>query len=145
MKGRRIYILVFAVYCVLMALLLFGRTRYEPGQMAQSINPMPLETILRFWRVLAGDFSPDMKRYALINLVGNVVIFIPLGFLTAVLWKPFRPLWRCLLLGGGIIVCIELTQLLARVGSCDLDDLLLNVMGIAVGYCLFRMAKGKQK
>ena len=139
MKGRRGNICIFAAYCALMVWLLFGRAQYEPALRVENWNPVPLETIIRFLRVLAGDYSPGMKRHAVINLVGNVIMFIPLGFFTARLWRVFRPLWRCALLGGGIIVCVELTQFLTRVGSCDFDDLLLNVIGICMGYGLMRL------
>ena len=143
MKGRKWDICFFAVYCALMGWLLFGREQYEPALRAENFNPMPFETILRFWRVLTGDFSLDMKRHAVVNLVGNVIMFVPLGFFTSRLWQQFRPLWRCVLLGGGIIVGVELAQYLNRVGSCDFDDLLLNVVGISIGYGLYRLCRKK--
>ena len=141
MKVRRVLFWIFVAYCALMAWLLFGREQYASSQSAENFNPVPLETVLRFFRVLVGDFSPDMKRHAVINLAGNVVMFVPLGFFTGVLWKKFRPLWRCALLCGGIIVCVELTQFFTRVGSCDFDDLLLNVIGICMGYGLMRLVR----
>lgn len=141
MKGRRICVWIFAVYCALMVWLLFGRVQYAPSQVVENVNPVPLETIMRFCRVLMGDFPTDMKRHAVVNLVGNVIMFVPLGFFTSLLWQRFRPLWRCALLGGGMIVCVEVTQLLIRVGSCDFDDLLLNVVGICLGYGFMRLVR----
>ena len=141
MKRRRSCFWIFVAYCALMVWLLFGRERYDGSQAMENLNPVPLETVLRFCRVLMGDYSPDMKRHAMVNLVGNVVMFVPLGFFTSLLWQKFRPLWRCVLLGGGIIVCVELTQFVTRVGSCDFDDLLLNVVGISLGYGLMRLVK----
>ena len=139
MKKRTVYIYLFAAYCALMAWLLFGRERYDAELIAQNFNPMPLETIMRFVRLLIGDYSAALKRHAVVNLVGNVVMFVPLGYFTSLLWERFRPLWRCLLWGAGIIVCVELIQLFALVGSCDLDDLILNVVGIGIGYGLCRV------
>lgn len=144
MKGRRWDICFFTAYCALMVLLLFDRAQYEPALRVENFNPMPFETILRFWRILVGDYSLSLKRHAVINLVGNVIMFVPLGFFTARLWRIFRPLWRCALLGGGIIVCVELIQFLTRVGSCDFDDLLLNVVGICLGYGLMRLVRRKK-
>ena len=143
MRKRRICFILFAAYCALMVWLLFGRPQYDSSQAVENFNPMPFQTIKRFWGVLVGDYGPGLKRHAVINLVGNVIMFVPLGFFTALLWKSFRPLWRCALLGGGIIVCVELSQFLARVGSCDFDDLLLNVLGICIGYGLFRIFRRK--
>jgi glycopeptide antibiotics resistance protein len=132
-------VVIFAAYCVLMAWLLFGRERYEPGMMVQNFNPVPFETIMRFIRLLIGDYSVALKRHAVVNLVGNVVMFVPLGYFPPLLWERFRKLWRCLLWGGMVIVCVELTQFISRVGSCDFDDLLLNVVGITMGYGLHRL------
>lgn len=143
MKGRRICFWAFMAYCILMAWLLFVRPQYEPSLAGNSFNYVPFETIGRFVRVLSGDYGLGLKRHAVINLVGNVLMFVPLGFFSALLWRPFRPFWRCILLGGGIIVCVELIQLLARVGSCDVDDLMLNVFGIGGGYGLYRLLGGK--
>ena len=145
MRKRNVVVRLFAAYCALMAWLLFGRERYEVGQMAQNFNPMPLETIMQFARLLAGDYSAALKRHAAVNLAGNVIMFVPLGFFPPLLWERFRKLWRCLLWGGAVIVCVELTQLVSRVGSGDFDDLLLNVIGIAMGYGLYRLVARDKK
>ena len=141
MKGRRICFGTFVAYCALMLWLLFGRPPYTASEMSENFNPVPFETIAQFWRILTGNFGLGLKRHAVINLVGNVVMFVPLGFYASLLWRQFRPLWRCALAGGGIILCVELTQLLTRVGSCDFDDLLLNVVGICMGYGLMRLVR----
>lgn len=150
MKKRSVCLWIFAAYCLLMFWLLFGRERYAAPngywqQLAQNFNPMPLETVVRFVDFLIGDYSDALKQHAVINLVGNVVMFVPLGFFISLLWKRFHPLWRCLLWGSGIIVLVELTQLFALVGSCDFDDLLLNVVGIGIGYGLNAWIKGPDK
>ena len=147
MKGRKAFCWVFAAYCALMVWLLFGRERYAAPdgywqQIADNINPWPFETVVMFIRYLVCDYSDGLKRHAVINLVGNVIMFVPLGALTAAIWERFRPLWRCLLWGGLMIVCVELIQLFALVGSCDFDDLLLNEVGIGMGYGLYRLLEG---
>lgn len=144
MKGRKWEIVMFLAYCALMVWLLFGRAQYEPSLRAENFNPMPFDTISRFLRVLAGNYSWSMKWHAIVNLVGNVIMFVPLGYFTARLWRIFRPLWRCVLLGAGIIVLVELAQYLNRVGSCDFDDLLLNVGGICIGYGLMRLCRRRK-
>ena len=143
MKGRKTYLWSFAGYCVLMIWLLFGRERYSAATgywnvVSNNFNPVPLETTFRFIRILIEDLPLRVKRHAFVNLVGNVVLFVPLGFYPAVLWKRFRPFWRCLLWGGLIIVCVEMIQLFTLLGTCDFDDLLLNVIGIGLGYGLCR-------
>lgn len=133
MKRRR-RMWAFAAYCVVLVVLLFGRT-----QMAGAVNLQPMETVCRYLRLLRGDYRLELRLIAVVNLVGNMVLFVPMGYYLPRLWPKTRRLWRCLLLGAAIIMCVELVQLTARVGSCDVDDVLLNLPGIAVGYGLYRL------
>ena len=149
MKGRKAHFWSFVAYCALMVWLLFGRERIAAPhgywqQVAQNINPWPFQTITMFVDFLVKDYSDGLKRHAIVNLVGNVIMFVPLGYFTAALWKGFRPLWRCLLRSGLIIVCVELVQLFALVGSCDFDDLMLNLVGVGLGYGLYRLVQSRK-
>ena len=45
--------------------------------------------------------------------------------------------------GAGIIVLVELTQMLTLLGTCDVDDLILNVLGIWLGERLYRLWKNR--
>lgn len=144
MKRRYVYHILFWGYCLLMAWLLFGRTRYDISggywnTLSQHLVLTPFHTIRLFVNALVRDYGQGARQSAIINLVGNVVMFLPLGFLPPLLWKGFRKLWKTLLWGGLIIVCVELIQLFALVGNCDIDDLLLNLVGIAIGYGLYRL------
>ena len=142
MKRKRIWTAIFLAYCALMLWLLFDRAGYEPGipyTQQLKFNLIPLETIGRFLKVLIRGGSRADQNHAIINLVGNVIMFIPLGFCLPMLWKKQRTLWKTLLTTALIITLVELTQLLTLVGSCDTDDLILNVLGSAIGYGLFKM------
>lgn len=144
MKRRIVYHILFWGYCALMAWLLFGRTRLAIvdgywNTLAQHVNLIPFYTVRLFINVLVEDYGQGLNRVAIINLVGNVIMFLPLGFLPPLLWKAFQKWWKMLLWGTGVIVCVELIQLFTLVGKCDIDDLLLNVVGIAVGYGIYRI------
>ena len=144
MKRRYVYHVLFWAYCIVMAWLLFGRTRFviEDGYwntLSQHLSLTPFHTIRLFVNGLVGDYGDGSRRSAIINLFGNVLLFLPLGFLPPLLWRSFRKLWKMLLWGGLIILGVELIQLFALVGNCDVDDLLLNLVGIFMGYGLFRL------
>ena len=66
-------------------------------------------------------------------------MFIPLGFLLPCLWPRLRSFGRFLPAIVAIIVVIELTQLFTLLGSCDIDDLLLNTIGAVIGFGLLRL------
>ena len=76
-------------------------------------------------------------KNVLINLLGNVVCFMPLGFMLPVLsqrrWKLIRTTLLCCLAS----VIVELTQLVSKLGSCDVDDVMMNTLGGFLGYILF--------
>lgn len=141
MKGKRIWTAVFMAYCALMLWLLFDRAGYVEGiPYSEQLkwNLIPFETITRFIRLLDSS-DPALRNHAVINLFGNVIMFIPLGFCLPMLWERLRKLWKVLLTTALIITLVELTQLLTLVGSCDTDDLILNVLGTAIGYGLHKL------
>lgn len=123
--------LAFAAYCAGMAwLLFFQRT---PGNAA--VNLVPLRTILKFWRDLSGA---ETRRNALIQLTGNVGTFLPLGWFLPRLWSRARRLGWCLMAVTALAALIEFCQLATGLGCCDLDDVILNDCGAALGFLLWR-------
>lgn len=147
MKQRKITIwhIFFILYCAAMLWLLFDRTGYDAGlPYAEQLkyNLLPFKTIGRFLRLLGGP-QGGLRTHAFINLAGNVVMFIPLGFFLPLLWKKQRKFWRTLLSTAGIILLVELTQMFTLVGSCDTDDLILNLLGAAIGYGFYKIITKK--
>ena len=127
---------LFAAYCVWMLVLLFDRELSEP-----SINLEPLRTIRLFIRVLLYDPSDYNIRLAVVNLFGNIIMFIPLGYFLPRLWAGLQKWWRTWLMTLLIMTAVEITQLLTLRGTCDVDDLILNLLGAAMGYGIFRVLK----
>ena len=141
---RKKRLCLFTLCCAVMAVLLFGRSLPPMDGdywqlLNQNRNLIPLATLKRYVRILNGNYSPALRRHAAANLAGNVALFLPVGYFAPLLWDSFRPLWRCLLKSALIITAIELVQLLTLLGSCDVDDLLLNLLGVTIGYALSRL------
>ena len=134
----------FALYGVIMLWLLFGQRLGAdiPGtyweRLQDNINLIPFFTIREFLHTAQQTANPYLLRHAFINLAGNVVMFVPLGFFPPCLWESLRGFGRCLLFSAASIVVIEIIQLFTLLGSCDVDDLLLNMVGVAIGYGLYR-------
>ena len=140
----RKYIL-FLLYCAVMLWLLLARTPNEAGvpfsvYLQTHFNPVPFRTIRRFSRLLRPPVRPYLVRIALRNLLGNIVLFIPLGYFLPEICGSLRKFWLTFLSVAVIITTIELAQLLCMVGTCDIDDLLLNLLGASLGYGLYRLA-----
>ncbi len=71
------------------------------------------------------------------NLVGNVLVFMPLGILIPLAFPGMDCFWMILLHSFWLSLCIELFQLVSHFGAFDVDDILLNTLGGALGFCLF--------
>ena len=146
---RRIEKWLLAVYALGMLVLLFHRELPESAapyleQLSGRVNLVPLRTIRLYWRLLAHPRA-SLVRLAVINLAGNIVMFIPLGYLLRAVFPVLRKAWRTLLASAGIIIAIELCQMVTLLGTCDVDDLILNLLGAALGCGLYRLAARKEK
>ncbi len=142
--SRKFIWLIAAAYAAVMLLLLLNRESgiseppYSP-QLRKHFNPIPFHTITLFLRSLMPPYRPWLIRGAITNLLGNILLFIPLGLLPPLLWSWAGKLWKTLLLAAGIMTAIELLQMFLLVGTCDVDDLILNVTGAAIGYGIYKL------
>ena len=73
--------------------------------------------------------------YFVINIIGNVCIFIPIGFFISVLWRNIS-VKKIVLIALFMSLCIELLQLPQARGT-DIDDLWLNMLGALIGYLIY--------
>ena len=144
-NNRKLHTALFLAYCALMLWLLFDRPGYVPGipywqQAAGHLNLIPFRT-LRLFAGLLDSAQPEYVRAAVINLGGNIIMFIPLGFLLPRVFSRLASLPRVLTATAAVITAVEILQLFTLVGSCDIDDLILNVLGSAIGYGLHSVTK----
>ena len=87
----------------------------------------------------------EVKREALINIIGNVSLFIPTGIILPILYKRLNSFWKVFLTGAGISLCIEVIQLLLPNSVTDIDDLILNTAGVIIGYAVFSLVRRLRK
>ncbi|APT85723.1 hypothetical protein CAQU_12535 [Corynebacterium aquilae DSM 44791] len=70
----------------------------------------------------------------LFDAFGNVILFLPIGFLLALLWRGAPRLLRSVTIAGFFgSLTIEIMQYIFRLGYSDIDDLILNTAGAALG------------
>lgn len=86
--------------------------------------------LFRAWREAWNNFS--VKNWA--NVLLNVAMFMPMGFLLPLLGKKFRKWYVTIPAGFGVSLAIELFQLAMGRGICDVDDLFCNTLGAVIGY-----------
>lgn len=73
------------------------------------------------------------------NLAGNILVFVPLGFLLPMLSDECRQFYAVMLNSFAFVVGIEIFQLFSAFGAFDVDDILLNCLGAALGYGCYRL------
>jgi glycopeptide antibiotics resistance protein len=98
----------------------------------RNYNLVPLNTV---WAYLftQNDRVSDWGSVAFLNLAANVVLFLPLGLLAPLASERIRRLRNALVLGVSVSLAIEVAQFLIG-RSADIDDVILNVVGVGIGY-----------
>ena len=90
---------------------------------------------------LVNLFDYDNKRDLLRNVIGNVAMFIPSGIVLPIIYKRLDSFIKVILAGGGISLCIEMMQLPFSVRASDIDDLILNTVGVMLGYGIYALIR----
>ena len=140
---REIALTAFVLFTAALLVLAFEGTYSTPHAMMESmrhriasgerVNLVPFRTIGTFFR----HFIPDVF---LVNIVGNIVMFMPWGFGIVLLWKKNQSVGRVLFLCFLITALIETGQLFIG-RSVDVDDLILNFAGGCAGAALCAVLK----
>ena len=99
-----------------------------------SYNLIPFKTILNYIQN-TGHIGFDVWLY---NLAGNVAAFMPLGFLLPLAFRRFTAAKTCAV-AFTLILIAEVMQLVSGRGVFDVDDVLLNMLGSAIGYGIYKL------
>ncbi|MFU7591694.1 VanZ family protein, partial [Priestia sp. RMT2NF4] len=80
----------------------------------------------------------EWNSVSLLNLTANVMLFLPLGFFVAFIWRKYHSIKKIIILGLSVTCLVEFIQyFIGR--SSDIDDVLLNTFGTVIGYVLLLM------
>ena len=101
-------------------LLIFGETllfRIANGTMQAELTPL---WSYRNWNTVG------------LQIIANVMLFIPFGIIGASIWR-----WRSVVYAAGLSCIIELAQLIFRRGLFEFDDIIHNSLGAVIGCLLY--------
>lgn len=134
--------LIFILYdCVLFYVVFLTSNRYR-GDTSAHINLIPIVETIRLFYEQGNQHFWDYYIGYWGNIFGNILLFLPFGFLLKKLY-PQKSLRRICLYGSLLSIIIECLQLILRIGVCDVDDVILNVTGVATGVLLYQVIKMK--
>ena len=142
---REGFMLLFFIYCVCIfsqtiipkLVLSNGNILFETKNGIVSQNFVPFRTITQYIEQLNGPLA----TIAFYNLAGNIVLFIPFGFMTPLLWVKMRNSLGMVMVAIAIPVFIEGTQFFIG-RSVDIDDVILNTAAIIFGYGCWKLCMG---
>jgi len=127
-KFYKIAILPFTVFLLYLMFFGMGRTQYED----HVIRVEPLFATLGF-------IKNTISWFEIIKIVvGNVVMFMPFGFLGWV-FPRLENLRENILFFISAIVIVEALQYFTRLGIFEVDDVILNTFGVFLGWQIKRM------
>lgn len=138
-EKREIYLGMFIVFMAGLLTVALEGTYGTPAAMLESakmriasgknMNMVPFHTVRRFLKCFTWDTF-------LVNIVGNIVMFMPWGFGLVLLWKKNHSVWRIAMWSFLLTAFIETCQLFIG-RSVDVDDLILNFIGGCLGAALY--------
>ena len=131
---------VFGFYCLVLIYILFlnrgSRSHYSYTQYFQAFtNFIPFKTIVEYIQ----RYNNGFRNLSVTNLLGNFVLFLPMGMALPCLFKKLNRFWKVVLCVLGMVVFVEIAQGILRVGSVDIDDVIFNVCGAMIGYGLIKI------
>ncbi len=137
-RYKTVRTVLFAVYCLgLLYILFLGRGFRHVSyiqHLKTSYNLIPFQSIVEYCSRFA-DHNINLVTF-LANMLGNLLLFFPMGVLLPSFTPKVRGI-RCIALGVGMIVTVELIQYASTLGKLDIDDVILNSLGLVLGYGAF--------
>lgn len=136
---------LFAFYLILVFCLTTFRSSYFPWELqfhwGRSLSNINLIFLKNTWKLLFAQSKVDFYY----NSVGNVLAFLPFGFLMPNVIKKTKCFWQVLVLGVLTSTLIEALQFLLLTGVSDIDDVFFNTCGVLIGYGLYFFIKHFKK
>lgn len=83
------------------------------------------------------NFLTDVYPGWQINIIGNILMFVPVGIVWPICFKELDNIKKTVLAGFGFTLLIELSQLPFFDRCSDVDDLILNTTGAAIGAVIY--------
>ena len=127
---------MFAVYLLVLLWLLFGgeRNYYHWWSSENRYSLKPFQTIRLY--IDAYHNRTLRIRQVASNLIGNVILFMPMAWFVPFLFKGMRK-WYIFLPCMLVLIClVELVQFGTGRGSMDIDDVILNFSGVILGFII---------
>ena len=127
-------LLLYAVFMIYIVVVV-GATMLRYSGYSISWGNKIIYPLFYSYREAWKDFSAREWR----NIILNIMMFVPFGFLLPFVSNKFQVFWKTYLAGFLFTTIIEVTQLLLHLGIFELDDFMNNTIGAMIGYGFYRL------
>ena len=143
-KSKRIKIVFFIYIAIVIKVIIFKypwedlkaiADTWEKGVILEGLDTANF-TLFKTIKMYI-NYSYMLKSFE--NLAGNIVVFVPFGFLLPYVQKGAAKFPVLLLNAFLFVVGIEVFQLFSAFGAFDVDDILLNCFGASMGWVIYRV------
>ncbi|MBQ8891355.1 MAG: VanZ family protein [Bacilli bacterium] len=120
------YIAILIIYIIMfLNLTVFGRVY---GYV--NYNLIPFKTIIHY-------FTLYKSNAFVVNFIGNIIILMPVAYLILKIFE-IDNIKTNLLIDFLIVLCVESLQFITKTGAFDIDDIMLNLLGMSITYYLVK-------
>lgn len=137
---RKIAVLLFVIYFVYLSYRLFFFAYGQYYRFYENeirYNFIPFKTVVSYI-IKISKYKLDVWFF---NLFGNILAFMPMGFLLPIIFNRFRNYKSIAAVTFLISSVLEIIQFWLKLGITDIDDVILNTLGGLSGYFLFECRK----
>lgn len=151
-QKRLISVIFFLYLLFIIRVIVF---KYPLSQMQEIVNSWQKDVVLE--GLNTANFVPfkTIKMYiqyydlpglrSFSNLFGNVLVFIPVGLMLPMVHRASKNILVAIINTLFFIVGIEVFQLFSNFGAFDVDDIILNMFGVLIGSCIYKIVRKSEK
>ena len=135
-KHTIIYKTIWWIYIALLLLVVIIKFRGSFGELENKIIATPFGTNYNLipFNSIGEQLAHISEGWARFNLLGNIIPFVPFGFLLPITYPKANSFLKVLMVSLLFLFLMETFQFITRLGSFDIDDIILNTIGIIIGY-----------
>lgn len=132
---KKLYKILIPFYTLFLLYLMFfgfGRSQFD----INIVRLIPMFSTVGFVK------QTILWKTIFINIFGNILMFVPFGFL-GIIFPKLNNFWIMILDFLFAIILIESLQYFTRLGVFDIDDVILNTVGVAIGFWIYQLFEKK--
>ena len=144
-KREAVLLLMYINLAVIIRFVFFPRELINGHIQPLVFDPQAVFPLRVNYIPLVNLFHFDNLKDIIWNVVGNTAMFIPSGIILPIVYKRLNSFGKVVAAGAFISLCIEILQLPFASRATDIDDLIMNTVGVVIGYRIYATIKSIKK